>query len=195
MKKSVLLLFTFGSFFMVNVFAQEKKGITNNAMNEQLKRAATSQQLHYPQCVTRFYRQNNYLPVWTNPKSGQNTGNAMVLLDCVLQYGLSHDDFHPKELQFDMLRDMLENPGSVSDSLKAQFDVLLTDAIITILNYLHYGKLNPDYGSDRVDHGMDVPFHAESKLRDIVHSQEFTNAVLGYNLKQNSMPLFRKCCT
>lgn len=102
MKKSVLLLFTFGSFFLVNVFAQEKKGITNYAINEQLKSAATSQQLHYPQSVTRFYRQNNYLPVWTNPESRQNTGNAMVLLDCVLQYGLSHDDFHPKELQFDM---------------------------------------------------------------------------------------------
>ncbi|SCW50753.1 L,D-transpeptidase family protein [Mucilaginibacter sp. NFR10] len=178
MKKSVLLLFTFSSFFLVNVFAQEKKGITNNVINEQLKSAATSQQLHYPQSVTRFYRQNNYLPVWTNPQSRQNTGNAMVLLDCVLQYGLSHDDFHPKELQFDMLRDILENPGSVSDSLKAQFDVLLTDAVITMLNYLHYGKLNPDYGSDRVDHGMDVPFHAEAKLQDIIHSQEFTKSVL-----------------
>lgn len=179
MKKSVFLLFTFSVFFLVKVCAQQKEGMANNLISGKLKKAVTSQLLHYPQSVNRFYRQNDYLPVWIHPASHQNTGNAMVLLDCVLQYGLSHDDFHLKELQFDMLRDILENPDSVNDSLKVQFDVLLTDAVITMMNYLHFGKLNPDYVADRIDHGMGIPFNAEVKLRDIIHSPEFTKAILG----------------
>lgn len=108
----------------------------------------------------------------------------MLLIDCVMQYGISHRDFHPGNLQFDMLRDILENPKMVSDSLKAKFDVLLTDAVITLLIYLHYGKLNPQYGSIRIDYGMDIPLHAEAILRNIINSADFNKTVLNVQPKE-----------
>jgi len=69
----------------------------------------------------------------------------MLMLDCVLQFGLSHDDYHPKELSYDLLHNILEKPGQVSAADKAKYDILLTDALVTFMNHLHYGKLNPDF--------------------------------------------------
>lgn len=185
MKKSFLFLVITDMFFSINAIAQTTAPLDcAKAVYDQLNSVARVLPLHYPQTVMRFYRQNNYLPVWTIPESHQNTGNAMLLIDCVMQYGLSHNDFHPGDLQFDLHRDILENPKMVSDSVKAKFDVLLTDAVITLLNYLHYGKLNPEYGSNRIDYGMDIPLHAEAILRNIINSTDFNKTIL--NVQPNA---------
>ncbi|WP_413667935.1 L,D-transpeptidase family protein [Mucilaginibacter sp. Mucisp86] len=178
MKKLILVMFIVELFFSIDGFAQDNNPALVSAVRHQLNSPALLQVLHYPQTATRFYRQNNYRAVWINPESHSNTGNAMLLIDCVMQYGLSHNDFHPKDLQFDVLRDILDNPNTVGDSLKAKFDVLLTDAIITMMNHLHYGKLNPDYGSARIDYGMDIPFAAETKLKNVIDSPDFKDAIL-----------------
>jgi len=135
--------------------------------------------LYFPNSVKRFYDANNGDAAWvkegSNPKQ---TWEAMLLLDCVLQYGLSHDDYHPKELLYKPLHEMLEEPGKVGNSDKAKFDILLSDAMITFMNNLHYGKLNPVYYTDKIDAGLMLPFRAEDALADARKLGDFMNAVL-----------------
>jgi murein L,D-transpeptidase YcbB/YkuD len=107
----------------------------------------------------------------------------MLLLDCVLQYGLAHEDYHPKELLYDPLHTMLEEPQKISNDRKARFDILLTDALITFMNNLHYGKLNPTYPSSKIDDGIDIPFHAETALASAMEQKDFMNAVVSVQPK------------
>ncbi|MCJ8208970.1 L,D-transpeptidase family protein [Mucilaginibacter sp. RS28] len=108
---------------------------------------------NFPASVKRFYERGLLQPAWINTANQKLTTDAMLLLDCVLQYGLSHADFHPQELTYDQLKAIVEQPQTVDVKTKARFDVLLTDAMITMINYLHYGKLNPYYDGAKVDQG------------------------------------------
>ena len=121
--------------------------------------------LYFPNSVKRFYDANNGEAAWVKEQNNpKQTWEAMLLLDCVLQYGLSHDDYHPKELLYKPLHEMLEEPGKIGNSDKAKFDILLSDAMISFMNNLHYGKLNPVYYTDKIDAGLMLPFHAEDAL-------------------------------
>jgi len=136
--------------------------------------------LYFPNSVKRFYEANNGDAAWVKEQSDpKQTWEAMLLLDCVLQYGLSHDDYHPKELLYKPLREMLEEPGKISNSDKARFDILLSDAMIAFMNNLHYGKLNPLYYTSKIDADLMLPFHAEDALANARRQSNFMKAVLG----------------
>ena len=136
--------------------------------------------LYYPNTVKRFYEANRSQAAWVNEQSNtKQTWQAMMLLDCVLQYGLFHSDYHPAELLYTPLHTMLEEPGKIAGSAKARFDILLSDALIAMMNNLHYGKLNPLYGADKIDAGLMLPFHAENALMDARLQKDFTAALLG----------------
>ncbi|HWZ02814.1 MAG TPA: L,D-transpeptidase family protein [Mucilaginibacter sp.] len=121
--------------------------------------------LSFPNAVLRFYQHNGFQPVWVSPRNNpKQTWEAMLMLDCVLQFGLSHDDYHPKELSYDLLHNILEKPVMVSDAEKAKYDITLTDAVITFMNHLHYGKLNPDFPADKIDAGIAGGFNADEFL-------------------------------
>ncbi|GAB3915831.1 L,D-transpeptidase scaffold domain-containing protein [Mucilaginibacter boryungensis] len=112
--------------------------------------------LYFPLSVKRFYTARDFKPVWLKKEKGE-TGHAwqaMLLLDCVLQYGLAHADYHPDELRYDLLHDIFEKPGSISKDKQARFELMLTDAMFTLMNHLHYGKLNPEYPANRIDAGL-----------------------------------------
>ena len=147
-------------------------------VNSYLENKDNVLRLYYPNTVKRFYGLNNQEAAWVKEKADpKQTWQAMLLLDCVLQYGLFHEDYHPKELLYDPLHDMLEVPGKIRNSQKARFDILLTDALITLMNNLHYGKLNPAYNSNKIDSGMMVPFHAENALLAARQQKDFMSAV------------------
>jgi murein L,D-transpeptidase YcbB/YkuD len=79
---------------------------------------------------------------------------------------------------YDKLHAITETPDKVSDEQKARFDIMLTDAMITMLNNLHYGKLNPNYGQLVLDNGQGLPFNAEKELRAILLQPDFKTGVL-----------------
>ena len=140
--------------------------------------------LHYPQSVMRFYRLNDQTPVWLS-SSGQNTaGQAMLLLDCVLAYGLSPKDYHAKELSYNTLEALSEKQDTLSLATKIRFEIMLTDAVITLANNLHFGKLNPDYSQSRIDAAMNMPFHADDILAAALKVKQFKEAIL--NVQPNS---------
>lgn len=163
---------------MINCDAQPRPEILSAAVIErQLAKPIPS--LNFPASVKRFYLEGRYIPAWVTDNEGPNAKwQAMLLIDCVLQYGLSPVDYHPKELTYDKLQVIAETPDKISSEEKARFDIMLTDAMITMINYLHYGKLNPDFGRDALENRLGLPFKAERELRVMLWQTDFKAGVL-----------------
>jgi murein L,D-transpeptidase YcbB/YkuD len=121
--------------------------------------------LYYPKSVLRFYNRFGFQPAWVKPQGGMGPAwQAMLMIDCVLQFGLSHDDYHPSDLTYPRLHDILDTPGKVNITQQARYEILLTDAVITLMNHLHYGKLNPEFSAARIDGGVPGKFNADEHL-------------------------------
>jgi murein L,D-transpeptidase YcbB/YkuD len=130
--------------------------------------------LYYPHEVARFYQQNGFQLAWIAPDTVKtHAWDAMLLLDCVRQYGLSHEDYHPKQLLYDKLHSLIEQSGTNAD--KAAFDIILTDAMIRFINDLHYGKLNPVYTKTKIDAGAN--FKADDALLPALKRTDFLSAI------------------
>jgi murein L,D-transpeptidase YcbB/YkuD len=129
--------------------------------------------LYYPHLVERFYQQNGNKLAWIAPDTVKtHAWDAMLLLDCIKQYGLNHDDYHPALLLYPTLHRLIENG---SDREKAKYDILLTDAIIRLINDLHYGKLNPVYTDIRID--ASTQFKADAILLLALQSNAFLTCI------------------
>lgn len=134
-------------------------------IKSQLQIDAVLQNLYYPKSVARLYAANAFRASWIKPQPGDGPAwQALLMIDCVLQFGLSHADYHPDELTYTKMHDMLDTPGKVSPALEARYDILLTDAILNLMNNLHYGKLNPNFPASRIDAQLGAKFQAEEVL-------------------------------
>jgi murein L,D-transpeptidase YcbB/YkuD len=112
--------------------------------------------------------------LWINPQGGEGEAwQAMLLIDCVRQFGLSHADYHPKELLYDQLHDILDASKKVSIAKQARFEIMLTDAIVTFINHLHYGKLNPYITTAQIDAGNVNGFSPEAALMTALVRKDF----------------------
>ena len=130
--------------------------------------------LYYPNLVEQFYEERGNKLAWIAPDTVKtHAWDAMLLLDCVLHYGLSHDDYHSKQLQYETLHKLIAQKGTPSEN--AQFDVWLTDATISFMNDLHYGKLNPVYSRIEIDAG--TKFKADKELSKALRSVDFGSSV------------------
>ncbi|MFI5136459.1 MAG: L,D-transpeptidase family protein [Sphingobacteriales bacterium] len=140
--------------------------------------------LNYPASVARFYQQSGYKLFWIAPDTVKmRASEAMLMLDCVMQYGLNPPDYHPRELLYEKLNELTRHFGKVSDMEKAGFDVILTDAMLTFINNLHFGKLNPDCSSAKIDSGNTPGFLAETVLAKALHQKKFMETLLSVQPK------------
>jgi len=138
----------------------------------------TGSGIYFPESVKRFYQHRNFQPDWVMPQAGsQKTWESMLMLDCVLQFGLAHEDYHPDEMLYTRLHDILERPATVSNAAKAQYDIMLTDAMITFINHLHFGKLNPEYPAKKIDR-ITVGFQADKVLANALQQKDYMSAIL-----------------
>lgn len=138
----------------------------------------TAVSIYFPESVKRFYQQRNFEPGWVIPQANnQKTWESMLMLDCVLQFGLAHEDYHPREMLYTRLHDILERPATVSNAAKAQYDILLTDALLTFINNLHFGKLNPDYPAKKIDR-LTAGFQADKILANALQQKDYMSAIL-----------------
>jgi hypothetical protein len=149
-------------------------------LQTQLNDRKERSKLYYPNLVKRFYQQTGFQPAWIKNKDlPTQTFAAMMLLDCVLQFGLVHSDYHPDELVYDSLQAMIDTPEKISVKYRANFDILLTDALITLVNHLHYGKLNPDFSAMKIDGITHVSrFSAVTELTKANREGDFMTAIL-----------------
>ncbi|QEC78990.1 L,D-transpeptidase scaffold domain-containing protein [Mucilaginibacter ginsenosidivorax] len=140
--------------------------------------AVHRKELYFPNSVQRFYRQTGFRLAWIAPDTVKtHATDAMLLLDCVVTYGLKHADYHPDQLLYDKLKLLRSSSSPVSNSQKAVFDILLTDAILTFENNLHYGRLNPNYPAAKIDSGIKNGFNAEKVLINALKSQQFEKEI------------------
>jgi len=166
--------------FMITIKTSAQNRSSNYTLAAEIQRQLNgkAKALNYPQSVLRFYTHNNFQPAWIKPQSGTGqTWQGMLMLDCVMAFGLSHDDYHPKELTYDLLHNILDTPGKVQIGEQARYDIIMTDAVITLLNHLHYGKLNPDYPSHKIDNGLDKKFLADNYLVDALAQKDLMTAI------------------
>ncbi|MHB8207842.1 L,D-transpeptidase scaffold domain-containing protein [Mucilaginibacter sp.] len=137
------------------------KAASDTTIAHVLKKSRAS--LYYPLSVERFYKANGYKLAWIAADTNKtHVWDAMLLLDCVKQYGLNHDDYHPKQLLYPVLHKLISQ--NKKDEVAALYDVFLTDAIIRFINDLHYGKLNPVYTTEKVDQQSKFKAYAELML-------------------------------
>jgi len=149
-----------------------------------IKEQITRQQLNYPHSVERFYKLKAYQMAWIAPDTiKMHALDAMLLLDCVLQYGFDHQDYHPRELIYDQLHNITELNSKAGIKEKASFDVLLTDAMITFINNLHYGKLNAEFPAVKIDQADQKNLSAAHWLVNAMSDRNFMPALLSVQPK------------
>jgi len=169
-------------------------------LSMQLNDLTKQYKLNYPKSVKRYYLQNGFQSLWIkNRGEAKRIEEAMMLLDCVLQYGLAHADYHPGELTYDNFPAIIDEPEKISIQEKVRFDILLTDAMITLINHLHYGKLNPYFSARKIDGIIKATsFSAVNELAKAIEEEGFTAAILStqpkskvYNDLQRYMRLIK----
>lgn len=168
-------------------------------LSAQLKDEKIRLKLNFPNSVKEFYHSKGYQPVWIIAESNaRNTWAAMILLDCVSQYGLNHQDYHAGDLTYEDLNTMMSEQGKAKAADRVRFEIFLTDAMLSLLNNLHYGKLNPYFVQAKIDNLPHGEFSAVSKLVNAMSDQDFTTAVsavqpksIQYVYLQNYMRLIR----
>lgn len=174
---NIMLLFT-----CLSTYAQT---VEMTAIRTQLK--AHKKELYYPNSVGRFYKQAGYKLVWVAPDTVKtHAWDAMLLLDCVVQYGMSHANYHPKQLLYDQLHLLMSQPENASAGQKAWYDILLTDAILTFINNLHYGRLNPVWLPGKTDKQRLYGFNAGAVLQKALSDKNFKSIVIGVQPKDKA---------
>ena len=148
------------------------KAASDTTIYHALKRRRVD--LYYPQSVERFYKANGYKLAWIAADTIKtHVWDAMLLLDCVRQYGLNHEDYHPKQLLYPELHKLIQQ--NKKDEAAALYDIFLTDAIIRFINDLHYGKLNPVYTTGKIDRGL--RFKTYTVLIAALNSNDFVGMI------------------
>ena len=157
--------------------ASNLRGADTTGIRVQL--AAHRNQLYYPNSVERFYKKSAFRLAWIAPDTVKtHAWDAMLLLDCVIQYGLNHSDYHPTQLVYPKLHELIERPGKSNNRQAALYDILLTDAVIAFVNNLHYGRLNPEWTAAKIDRKVTHSFRAEHLLANALNQKDFYSAII-----------------
>ncbi|MBC7416626.1 MAG: L,D-transpeptidase family protein [Pedobacter sp.] len=179
-----------------NVFAQKPPTTSNNGgerstamIDQQVKQQLLiyKNKLNYPKSVERYYNADGYNLAWiAKDNHCIQLYPAMMLLDCVDQFGLNVEDFHPADLLYKQIQFLDEQPNVLSSDQRAIFDLLLTDAMITFVNQLHYGKFNTDLTPAKIDEGGIGDLDAVKKLTTMGESKDFYTEII------NAQPLLKE---
>ena len=177
MKKAGLFLLL--TFTILSINAQVRPGnLPLTGVQAQFTNAETTSKLNFPKATKRFYSEKGFAFAFLTDSNSSKAWQAMLLIDCVLQYGLAPSDYHPQEVLYDKLQAITQTPDKVDDREKVRFDIMLTDAMLTMMNNLHYGKLNPVYSQAVIDNGTGLPFNAEKRLSSILSQPDITEGIL-----------------
>ena len=86
--------------------------------------------------LLELYARRNFTPAWTN---AQRIDEFIAILEGTDAEGLDPDDYHAA-----LLRDMQQIAASGGQAqATADFDVLLTDALVRLGTHLRFGKVDP----------------------------------------------------
>lgn len=128
----------------------------------------------YPLGTERLYKRNGYKPLWFSSLTPRQFWDAMMLLDCSIQYGLNRNDYHSDDLTYTNVKNMVSNNDP---KLAARLDVLLTDAMLAFISHLHYGKLASFYTAATTDQSDFRGFRADSLLTNALAGSHFIETI------------------
>jgi murein L,D-transpeptidase YcbB/YkuD len=161
-----------------------KDGAINSEIKAQINHL---KDLNFPSSVKRFYTANDFQSIWLQAaQNPEKTYSSMLLLDCVLQYGLSHDDYHPDQLIYPKLTEIIKKQRNSSAKDSAIFEIYLTDALLTLINDLHFGKANPLLPRKLIDQGDTQNFSATAVLKNALSSKDLVATLLDVQPKSQA---------
>ncbi|WP_316784143.1 L,D-transpeptidase family protein [Pedobacter frigiditerrae] len=185
-----LMTLAMGIFFILSFFANDDLFAQSTSISfatpdsikieieKQLDNPDLLKQFNFPKTVKRFYSLNSNQANWLRPEQDiKPTVSAMLLLDCVRQFGLQPADYHNKVLNYVLMYDALNN-NKLKATVKVEFELLLTDAMISMINHLHNGKYNPFLDKDSIDNGLKNEFNAEELLLKFKNSSSLMENIL-----------------
>lgn len=119
--------------------------------------------------LQRFYKVMAYRNAWTNRL-------AIVRLVQVVEETAS-DGLMPEDYHFEEIRTFAENPPE-SPELRARADLLMTDAVFTILAHMRSGKVSPRSLDDNWNIPVSrQPSNVDSQLMDAVMGSKFPEMI------------------
>jgi murein L,D-transpeptidase YcbB/YkuD len=131
------------ALFTLSLFVWETSIAKNVFLQHQLEpiligesHSIAAKQVASPDLTVALYKANDFELVWANKSTAQE---ALRSISQSTLEGLSPSDYHYETLL--NLSQQLTEPGS--EAVVAQFDVLLSDAIMTYAKHLIRGKVNP----------------------------------------------------
>ncbi len=174
-----LKYFLVGFFFILCTAIHAQNVKIDTAITVALKDNTYLSRLNYPKSVFRFYTDNYSGYHWTDSRQRQDQSEiALLLLARANHFGLSPSDYHPEILSFEKLKQWRDFPSVKNQTERTQFDMLLTDGLITFINDLHFGKYNPLYHKSRIDTSRINGFCADEILSAARMHTDFQGAIL-----------------
>lgn len=158
-------------------------------LHRRLNDIRTLRKMNYPASVQRFYQGKGMIFNWIdgNVNIGA-TASAMLMLDCVRQFGLERENYHPDIVNYEVMRKAMDGKLSVGTDAKIDFEIFLTDAMISMANHLHYGRFNPVFDRKKIESGQPIPFRAEEFLLQVAMDNQLMYAI---SLLQPKMPQYK----
>lgn len=129
---------------------------------DRLDASSSSSRLEIDGQLQRFYRALDYRVAWTNR-------NAIKRLVEVIAESVD-DGLKPSDYHYDEIRDFAQNPPE-SPALKARADLLMTDAIFSLLSHMRLGKVMP--------RSLDPNWNIPAPKPGVNHDQSLMMAVMG----------------
>jgi len=187
----IIILLQLAFLFAVSANASgqlyvQGKDSLRTELDKQLSDLEMQKRLNFPKTVKRFYDYGNLQTNWL--RSEENSGPtvmAMLLLDCVKQYGLQPRDYHPEILTYEKMHSVFGAEMQLSAGQKIEFELMLTDAMVSIINNLHFGAYNPRLSRAAIDNGLRDELRAEIFLHSATASGDLMQAVLTVQPKIN----------
>jgi len=148
-------------------------------LNLQLDNQEVLRQLNFPNSVKRFYANTGGEISWLlQPEKIGPTLSAMLLLDCVRQFGLQRENYHSEILNYEGMYNVTSPKNLVSLAKKIEFEIMLTDAMISMINHLHYGAYNPNLIGSSIDSGLTKGLKAEDFLKTVANNSNLMDSIL-----------------
>jgi murein L,D-transpeptidase YcbB/YkuD len=88
--------------------------------------------------IAEYYEHRNFSPAWNQQ---QDISDLLQLIDESKLEGLIPEDYHKSALL--RYQNVIESFDNVPPKLKAEFDLILTDALLRLVYHMVFGKVDP----------------------------------------------------
>ena len=184
----------FCCFFVISIAHSQESSSNNNpdqnaikALIDKLENNKTvkidGEKVTAKSFLANLYKKNNYSLLWTSSK---NIKDLIKIIDDSYYEGLNPKDYH---IEFIKTRASKLSNSSNSQE-KAEFDIVLTNAIQTYAAHLIQGKVHPTKLNPSWNYGQRlIPDSAEFLFLDHLANE---NLIEGINSIKTEMPMYAK---